>query len=452
MTSAIPPDLREAIERRTSAVIVAERARGGGGASRQGAEITLRRPDGTEQPCYLAWDTRANDPARRPFFDRETAILSALSGPLAGSGVRIAPLLAFEPSHLSLCSAFVAGDERFPDAPDKPALARDFVAQLARLHALDAGHPALAALGDAAEPPSARVRARLAQLQASHRAAGPDPILQLALDWLEANVPEDRGPSVVLHGDAGPGNFLYNGSEVVALVDWELTHLGDPMEDIAQIWVRSLIQPFVPMRDVFAAYEDASGTAVELDRIKYYRLYFQMGFMVMGHVADAGSGKSRSTGVAMLYGTMHRRIVVESLADLTGTVLTPPNLPECAATDADAGFAVAIADLRDEIVPRLSDQRASAKAKALARMVKFWRMRERYGAAFDAAERAEIAALLGTSPPDLPSARIALGEAIAADRVPFAASLQACHARTVRDTFLMADAMGALATTRYEDL
>ena len=48
-------------------------------------------------------------------------------------------------------------------------------------------------------------------------------------------------------------------------------------------------------------------------------------------------------------------------------------------------------------------------------------------------------------------ARTALGRAIVEGAVPFAEALQLCHNRAVRETFLMTDAMGALATTRYED-
>jgi len=443
MASAIPLDLRESIERQTGAVIADERPRGGGGASRQGAEVTLRS-EGTERRCYLSWDTRDRK-SRLPFFERETAVLEALSGPFADSGVAVAPLVASEPAHLALCSLFVAGQERFPDAPDKSALARDFLAQLARLHALDAGHPAFAPLGDPREPPSAAIRRRLAELAQTNLAGDADPILQLALQWLAANVPADRGPAVVLHGDAGPGNFLFDGSGVTALVDWELTHLGDPMEDLAQIWVRSLIQPFVPMREVVAAYEVVSGTPVDIQRVKYHRLYFQLGFSVKGAAPAA-------TGTAMLYGTMHRRIIVESLAELTGHALTAPALPECRASERDPGYAMALEDLKAEVVPGLASQRAATKAKALARMVKYWRARDRYGAAFDAAERHEIDDLLGAVHDGLPSARTAFGQAIASGAVSFAPALELCHARTVRETFLMADAMGALATTRYEDI
>jgi hypothetical protein len=85
-------------------------------------------------------------------------------------------------------------------------------------------------------------------------------------------------------------------------------------------------------------------------------------------------------------------------------------------------------------------------------MVKFWRMRDRYGAAFDAQECSEISDLLGRSFAELLEARAALGRAIAAREVGFKPALQLCHNRTVRETFLMRDALGALATTRYEDI
>ncbi len=453
MASAIPAALREQVEQRTGCVIAAEQARGGGGASRQGAEVTLRSPDGTEKHCYLAWDARAGDASRLAYFERETAILAALSGKFRGAGVKVARLVAAFPSHLALLSEFVSGNDRFPQAEDKAALAREFVGQLAALHRLDASDPAFAALGDASEPPAQRIRANVAKWQRDNLAAGADPVFQIALAWLARNVPADRGPAVVLHGDAGPGNFLFNGNQIAALVDWELTHLGDPMEDLAQIWVRSLIQPFVPMADVFAAYEAASGQPVDLARVKYHRLYFQLSFSVPSTALASAEGSSiGATGTGLLFGTMHKRVIVRSVAQLAGIAVTEPELPVCEPDWTDRFFATALADLRDDIVPAAGNQRAAAKAKELARLVKFWRMRASHGAAFDAAELAEIRALMPSAPANLKGARAALAEAIAADAVDFAAAVQLCHNRVVRETAIMADAMGGLATTWYEDL
>jgi len=454
MASAIPLALREEIERSSGGVIVDERARGGGGASRQGAEVTLRTPDERERRCYLAWDSRAGDPARRPYFERETAILSALSGPLGDSGVRVAPLIAAAPSHLALLSAFIPGEDRFAAAGDRAALARDFVAQLAALHRVDAHHPSLATLGDPEAPASAAIRTRLARLKSENLARAPDPLLQLALAWLADNVPEDRGPVVVVHGDAGPGNFLHDENRVVAVVDWELTHLGDPMEDLAQIWVRSLIQPFVPMHEVFDAYEAAGGATVDVNRVKYHRLYFQLGFSVGGHAAlfSPDAPPVASVGTSMMYNTMHKRVIVMSLAELTGVDLVTPDLADAPADWTDRMYGAAIDDLRNEISPATSSQRASAKVKDLARLVKFWRMRARYGAAWDGAEVREIRARFPDAPDDLLGARAVFAQAVADGCIGRDEALQLCHNRMVRETALMADAMGALAKTRYEAL
>ncbi|GAA0762268.1 hypothetical protein FHS52_002965 [Erythromicrobium ramosum] len=453
MASTIPQALRDEIEQQTGSVIASEKPRGGGGASRQGAEVVVRAKDGTEQHCYLAWDARAGDPSRLPYFERETAILAALSDSFRGSGIKVAPLVAAFPSHLSLLSGFVAGDDRFAQAGDKNGLAREFVQQLAALHRLDARHPVFAKLGNGNEQPSQRISQNLAKWSADNRAMVRDPIFEVALQWLSQNVPDDVGPSVVLHGDAGPGNFLFKDDRIAAIVDWELTHLGDPMEDLAQIWVRSLIQPFVPISEVFAAYADASGHAIDIQRVKFHRLYFQISFSVPSAVLASGNkAKAASSGTALMFGTMHKRVIVQSVAELAGISLIEPELPESQADWTDRYFHSALADLRDEIVPAASNQRAVAKAKDLARLVKFWRMRARHGAAYDAAEIEDILRVLPEAPRELLRARAALACAIAVGSVDFAEALQLCYNRVVRETALMADAMGALATTWYENV
>ncbi len=450
----IPDDLASTIAARTGAVLTRIVPRGGGGASRQGAEVTLCWPDGREQRCYLAYDSRAGDPKRLPFFRREAAILAALTGPLADQGVRAPRLVTSEAGHLALLTELTPGRDRFGDATDAGALSADFMAQLAALHRLDVADPSLAELGDPTRSVAQTVRARIAELKAENLATVPDPVLQLALQWLAENIPADRGAPVVVHGDAGPGNFLHQDNRVTALLDWEFVHFGDPMEDLAQIWVRSMIQPFVPMRDAFAAYEAAGGVAVDLDRVRFHRLYFQLGFVVGGHAAlnsDTGV-KTAMLGASMMYNTAHMRVIVESLGELTGQAFVPVALPAIASGPADRTFQIALDDLRDDIVPRIGDQHAAAKAKSIARLVKYWRARDRYGAAFVAAELDEISTALGRRIDGLLPARAALAQAVVDGRIGRAQALQLCFNRVTRDTALMADAMGALAKTYFPPL
>ncbi|MFJ7242752.1 phosphotransferase family protein [Streptomyces olivaceus] len=54
-----------------------------------------------------------------------------------------------------------------------------------------------------------------------------------ALDWLRANVPDDRGPASLLWGDARIGNIVYAGTRPAALLDWEMAALGPAEADLA---------------------------------------------------------------------------------------------------------------------------------------------------------------------------------------------------------------------------
>ena len=62
----------------------------------------------------------------------------------------------------------------------------------------------------------------------------PYPELELAILWLRENAPPAQR-TVLVHADFKAGNVLFDGTDVVALLDWELAHLGDPLEDVG--WV-----------------------------------------------------------------------------------------------------------------------------------------------------------------------------------------------------------------------
>lgn len=70
-----------------------------------------------------------------------------------------------------------------------------------------------------------------------------------------------REPSgrVLVHGDFGPSNVLLAGRAVVAVLDWEFAHLGDPVEDLA--WCEWLVRTHHPehtgaLTEFFSAYGD----------------------------------------------------------------------------------------------------------------------------------------------------------------------------------------------------
>jgi aminoglycoside phosphotransferase (APT) family kinase protein len=62
----------------------------------------------------------------------------------------------------------------------------------------------------------------------------PIPLLERGFAWLRAHL-RPTGPSVVVHGDPGPGNALQDAAGVAAVIDWELAHAGDAAEDWAYL-------------------------------------------------------------------------------------------------------------------------------------------------------------------------------------------------------------------------
>jgi len=63
--------------------------------------------------------------------------------------------------------------------------------------------------------------------------AEPLPVTRAAIRWLRANPPPPAQKLSVVHGDYRTGNFLFDETgEIHGVLDWEMSHLGDPLEDL----------------------------------------------------------------------------------------------------------------------------------------------------------------------------------------------------------------------------
>jgi aminoglycoside phosphotransferase (APT) family kinase protein len=136
-----------------------------------------------------------------------------------------------------------------PDVLGRPFFVMDLVpgssavddavldAFVAALHAVHRSDPAMVSdvLGPVPEP-EAGVAAQIDRWEAVYRDSVPEPVplLDEAAVWLRARL-RPTGPTVVVHGDPGPGNFLTEAGRIVALTDWEFVHHGDAAEDWAYL-------------------------------------------------------------------------------------------------------------------------------------------------------------------------------------------------------------------------
>ena len=109
----------------------------------------------------------------------------------------------------------------------------------------------------------------------------PQPIIRAAIRWLRRNPPPAAQRISVVHGDYRVGNFLYRADGAIhAIVDWEMAHLGDPLEDLAWSfneswqWARDG-RPggIVTREDAIAHYEAASGLRVDPAALHWWEVF-----------------------------------------------------------------------------------------------------------------------------------------------------------------------------------
>lgn len=134
------------------------------------------------------------------------------------------------------------------------------------------------------------------------------PVFEVALRWLDDNRPEPAAESLV-HGDFRIGNLIVDESGLRGVLDWELTHAGDPMEDLGWLCVRSwrfgnqLEAGGVGTRgELFAAYERASGTTVSGERVFWWELHgtLRWGIACLEFAHRHLTGETRSVEMAAI--------------------------------------------------------------------------------------------------------------------------------------------------------
>ncbi len=421
-------------------------ARRAGGASRAGYAVDARRHDGTNAELWLR-----TDPGFGPQSDtlyslrREAAVYRAL----ADTPVQIARLVAVHPELPAFVMQRMAGDSRFARIADREvqvSIAMQFMEQLATLHRLEPSKLELPELG-APGPLSNHVREEIGEWERQYDAAGGGvPVISLAGAWLRANVPGDAGwPLVLVQGDTGPGNFMFDGDRLVVITDWELAHWGDPHDDLAWVLVRDTLERLPELDACFARYEQASGRPIDPGRLRYFRVLAQFRATI-GTLAGLRTRDGRGEiAWQLIYNTLHTRLLAEALAEAAGVSAEPPVDVGSDEGDRSWLYDVALADLRDVVLPALADDFAATRAKGIARLVKHLREVDRLGPDLEAREREELGTLLDRRIDEIGPARRALCTAIAAGALAPDRALPYCLRQAARDTALMRPALGRLA-------
>jgi len=170
-------------------------------------------------------------------------------------------------------------------ASTRQVLPAQVAAQLARIHGIPLDEPRLESLDTRrredqregfAVAEVGRYRALLGLAAGDH----PLPVLTFAGRWLAQNAPDPNRITLV-HGDFRIGNVMFDTNGLTAVLDWELAHIGDPVEDVAWFCVRAwrfgadaLGAGGLATREAFfEMYERESGVALDRQAARYWEIF-----------------------------------------------------------------------------------------------------------------------------------------------------------------------------------
>lgn len=129
------------------------------------------------------------------------------------------------------------------------------------------------------------------------------PALAFALQWVRHHLPTG-GRDALVHSDFRTGNLIVGPEGIRCVLDWEIARVGDPMQDLGVLCMRTWrfggaaeVGGFGQREDLYAAYERGSGTSVDPDRVRFWEAFSNLKWAigcVRRGLATRGDGQPAS--------------------------------------------------------------------------------------------------------------------------------------------------------------
>jgi len=399
------------------------------------AELSL---DGRVVPLYIRGDKQL-DAEPYPGLPREAAILRLL----AVGGVKVPHVWACstEPEAIVMDrSPGVREVSQAGDAAAQQRIAEQYIEQLVRMHALpvqpfvDAGiaapapgRPVALAYLDANRPLYTRCKRR------------PQPLIEFALQWAERHAPVARTHCCFIHGDSG--QFLFEAGELTALYDFEASHLGDPLADLAALRTRDGFEPIgADIGHLVQHYQRLSGQAVDLKALSFHTAAFAL-TAVMALSGPLSEPHAHALELEYLvWDLMTRRATVWAMAETLGLTLHIEPLPTAVPSRQALLTEVLVQTVQRLPAHTALEQHQQAGAQTLAHWARSALAR---GALVQARELDSVARLLGWRPQDVDEADAALERFVQQAGPAEEAALLQHFAQQLEDTIALAEPVQA---------
>jgi aminoglycoside phosphotransferase (APT) family kinase protein len=210
-----------------------------GGASRRLLHADAVGPDGERHGLVIS-----ERPDHVPGFGRSSGEYCGMRAARRAGIPAPEPYLEFPNAHGGaprVMMSFVPGEARARRILSDPrfgvlrgALTEQVATAAARLHAVTLEEAGVEDIGEDVAALSISELERMLD-----RVGEPHPALEAGLRLLRRQIPANGRPRALLHGDFRLGNLLVDERKLTAVIDWELCHVGDPVEDLGWMCARS---------------------------------------------------------------------------------------------------------------------------------------------------------------------------------------------------------------------
>lgn len=155
----------------------------------------------------------------------------------------------------------------------------------------------------------------------------PQPIARAAIRWMKKNPPPPAQKLAFVHGDYRTGNFLFDADgDIKAILDWEMAHLGDPLEDLAwaldPMWSqhdRTKPAAMIPREEGIALWEKASGLKADRAALRWWEMFASFKGLAIwisaaAEVADGKNVDPVNSFSGWYLTSYHNQLIAERLA------------------------------------------------------------------------------------------------------------------------------------------
>jgi aminoglycoside phosphotransferase (APT) family kinase protein len=366
-------------------------------ARREAWFVDVTTADGSVHRYFLRLD-RDRATADGPWSVRKEArVVEAISG----VGLPVPAVAGWNQAYQAAIYERVEGREdlfRDTTAPQRWTILQQFMDYVARLHALD---PHDLGLDDVLAWPSTSEEVALAEVDNTERLIGQangEPLITFGLHWLRRHVPPEVERVTLVQGDTGPGNFLFDGDRLTAVVDFEWAHFGDPMEDLGHLRLRDFFFPSGFLLPALHRYEELAKAPIDLAKVRYYTIQPLLRSLIWLRTMADDSAHNPAFALNLAYLAICERAMCEAIADASGVALSVPDpLP-----DPPSGVgAVVIDNLKRQVLPSVQGDWAVHQLNHAALLVECIQRTITLQPLIDQCELDELGALLGDRPTGL---------------------------------------------------